>query len=487
MIPNRSQTLEIKSSQSLVMSESLQQSIKLLQLSTLELNNFITSQLESNPLLNEKNEENDSSLENSEEERLLEIAAYNENQDNDYDAIESDHQLNNKLDGDFQNNLRYESASSTKSSNHKFENDFDIENNPSNKTLKEHVLEQIYLGIRDPFERIIAFNITDLLTDSGYIEGDLIKLAANIGVNFAKLEEVLSHLQNFEPAGIFARNLAECLSLQLRDKNYYNEQFAMFLQHLPLLAEGKIDELRKICKISDKQLSNMIRIIKELNPKPGSDFVRETTYYMIPEVFVRKEKDRFIIELNNEILPKLLIDRHYYSEVRKKTTNKEQQKYLSDQLYTANWLIKSLDQRAQTILRVATEIVAFQQDFFNNGIMHLKPMTLKMIAEKLNLHESTISRVTTNKFMSTTLGFFEMKYLFSSSLEADDAQCFSSTTVKYIIKDLILKESSILSDQSIVEILNEQNINLARRTVSKYREELKIPSSSMRRKEKRIK
>jgi RNA polymerase sigma-54 factor len=484
-------SLEIRPNQSMVMTEALQQSIKLLQLSAVELNSYIACELEKNPLLSQNGDDFDSQPEDLKDDLAIEEeASLNEEiYESELSKSADDNIWGSSSNPDYSSEgaLTYNKVDNRTSANYDTNDSYNIEDNASKKTLKEHLLEQIYLDIACPTQRMIALNITDLLTESGYIEGDLALLAKNIGISYKKLEQVLQIVQGFDPAGVFARNLSECLMLQLKDQSKLTKEFELLLSHLTLLADGKLNELKKICGINDEKLASMIKVIKSLDPKPGSKFISEIVNYMIPEVFVRREKGRFILELNNEVLPKLLVNRRYYAEVRKKVRDKEEQKYLSDHLYTANWLIKALDQRAQTILKVATEIITRQQEFFEKGIMFLKPMTLKTLAENLNLHESTISRVTTNKFMATPCGLFEMKYFFSSKLESDSEDNCSSTTVKYLIKALINNETTILSDQEICEILHERNINVARRTVAKYREELNIAPSSVRRKEKKIK
>jgi RNA polymerase sigma-54 factor len=432
-------SLSIKQGQCLQISNNLQQAIKLLQLSTIELGAFVAEEIEKNPLLNQtEDQEENSPVENNE--------------------------------------LRYQRAHK-----YNYKDDYNIEDNAINKTLREHILEQIYIDIHDKNQRMIALNIADLITDAGYIEEDLKSTSIKIGVEYKELENILLLMQKFDPAGIFARNLSECLKLQLQDLGKFDDNYNLLLQNLNLISSGGAASFKKTHHISDENFTMMIKTIKSLNPKPGSKFIPQITNYMEPEVFVRREKNRFIVELNNSILPKILVNRRYYAEIRKKTKNQQEKNYLSQQLSTANWLIRALDQRANTLLKVATEIVLRQHDFFDKGINYLKAMTTKDISCAIDLHESSVSRITSNKFMSTPIGLFEMKYFFSSKIGGENLDDdHSSTTVKHLIKKMIEDEESPLSDNKITEILNGQNINIARRTVTKYRESLNIPTSNIR-------
>ncbi|KKB96149.1 RNA polymerase sigma-54 factor 1 [Candidatus Arcanobacter lacustris] len=434
-------SLSIKQGQQLQISNSLQQAIKLLQLPTIELVEFLALEIEKNPLLSQQDEDNE------QEELPVETSE-----------------------------LRYQKV-------HKYNygDDYNIEDNESGKTLREHVLEQIYLDIHDKHKRMIALNLADLLTEAGYIEEDLTLIATKLGVEFKELEEVLYLMQKFDPPGIFARNLAECLRLQLQDLGKLDESYELLLENLQLISSGGAAVFKKTHHIADEDFALMIKNLKSLNPKPGSKFIPQITNYMEPEVFVRREKNRLIVELNNNILPKILVNRRYYAEIRKKTVNQQEKNYLSEQLSTANWLIKALDQRANTLLRVATEIISRQHEFFDRGINYLRPMTIKDISSAIDLHESSISRITSNKFMSTPSGLFEMKYFFSSGVGGENTEDdYSSTTIKHLIKKMIDEEEKPLSDNQIAKALKEQNINIARRTVTKYRESLNIPTSALR-------
>ena len=294
-------------------------------------------------------------------------------------------------------------------------------------------------------------------------------------------------MQDFEPSGIFARSLAECLKIQLKDMDRLDPVAEKVLNNLPLLGEKKFAELKKICRIDDEDLASVLADIKALNPKPAARYHHDLTAYIIPDVFVRRKKDgSYLVELNNMSLPRVLINQQYYSEIKNKG-NKEERRYLKQQLGSAGFLVRALRQRAETILRVSEEIVKNQYDFFEKGIDFLRPMQLKNIAEQIEMHESTVSRVTTNKYMHTPLGLFELKYFFTNAAGSYIGDEGTSTlTIKHKIKKMIEEEKAdnILSDDKIVALLEQSGIKIARRTVAKYRDQLGIASSAARKKQK---
>jgi len=491
-----SQRLEIRQGQSLVLTPQLQQSLKILQLSTLDLNAYIADELEKNPLLisdgeeeiakNKPKEELEKSPE--QEEKLFDDGG--KEPEVDMENVWSEESGPKAGEGDFYNFGGGQKTYSDK--------EYDIfENSISEaKTIREHILEQINLDLASPPEKIIALHLLDMLDEAGYISADFSKLAETLACSLAQIEKVLLDLQKCDPAGIFARNLAECLGLQLKDKNRLDPAMQSLIANLDLLAKNETAKLQKICGISAEDLADMVREIKALNPKPASSFAEEMVQAVQPDVLVRKGGvDKWRVELNSDLLPKLLVNKKYYSEISRKTSDLVQKKYLSDQLSTANWLIKTLNNRAETILKVATELVAMQNGFFSQGIMHLKPLTMREIAEKIGMHESTVSRVVSNKFIQTQFGLYELKYFFTSSLHnletaasgAESQENFSSQTVKHLIKQMLGAEGNeIHSDDKITELLRTKGINIARRTVAKYREELKIPTSGMRRRKKSL-
>jgi RNA polymerase sigma-54 factor len=299
---------------------------------------------------------------------------------------------------------------------------------------------------------------------------------------------VLAILQGFDPPGVCARNLSECLAIQLKERDRFDPAMAALVDHLDLLAKRDHAALRRICGIGEEDLAEMIAEVRHLNPKPGLAFGSTLVQPIVPDVFVRPGSDGgFLVELNSDTLPKVLVNQAYYAEVSKAAANDKEKAYLAESLQSATWLIRALDQRAKTILKVATEIVRQQDAFFAHGVRHLRPLNLKTVADAISMHESTVSRVTANKYMATNRGIFELKYFFTSAIAASDGgEAHSAEAVRHHIKQLIDTENprDILSDDTIVEKLREAGIDIARRTVAKYREAMRIPSSVQRRRDK---
>jgi len=299
---------------------------------------------------------------------------------------------------------------------------------------------------------------------------------------------VLAILQGFDPPGVCARNLTECLAIQLKERDRFDPAMQTLVEHLDLLAKRDLAALRKVCDVSEDDLSDMIAEIRHLNPKPGLAFGSTLVQPIVPDVFVRVAQDGgWLVELNSDTLPKVLVNQSYYTTVSKTAKNDGEKSYLAECLQTATWLMRALDQRAKTILKVSTEIVRQQDAFFAHGVQFLRPLNLKTVADAISMHESTVSRVTANKYMATSRGIFELKYFFTSSIAASDGgEAHSAEAVRHRIKQLIDAESAqdVLSDDTIVERLREAGIDIARRTVAKYREAMRIPSSVQRRREK---
>jgi RNA polymerase sigma-54 factor len=299
---------------------------------------------------------------------------------------------------------------------------------------------------------------------------------------------VLALLQSFDPPGVCARDLKECLAIQLRELDRFDPAMQALVEHLDLLAKRDLPALKRICAVDDEDLVDMIGEIRQLNPKPGFAFGSALVQPVVPDVFVRQGADGgYIIELNTDTLPRVLVNQIYYAEVSKTAKNDKDKSYLADCMQTATWLMRALDQRAKTILKVATEIVRQQDAFFAHGVQHLKPLNLKTVADAISMHESTVSRVTANKYMATSRGIFELKYFFTSAIAAaDGGDAHSAEAVRHRIKQLIDAEAAddVLSDDTIVEKLRTAGIDIARRTVAKYREAMRIPSSVQRRREK---
>ena len=493
---------EFRQSQNLVMTQALQQSIKLLQLSAVELQEYIDEELEKNPLLTKEDAESendapadaeaaeDASSAASEEDEIRPEA-------NEISVSDSDYSVNEELvEGAYGDEWSEGEASpisaGLQGSAGGYEDDgegFGIESaSARDKTLREHLLEQIHMDITDPGQRLIAEKLTDMLDETGYLREDTATLAASLGATKDDIEAVIARLQQMEPVGVFARSLTECLRLQLADMNRLDPVMETFLDNLEMMASGDIAGLRKKCNADAEDFAQMVADIRRCNPKPGIGFAAEDAQAVIPDVIVRKAKaGGWHLELNPEAMPRVLVNRHYAANVGAREGDKEAKKFVSEQMANANWLIKALDQRANTILKVATEIVKQQDKFLQHGIRFLKPLVLKDIAAAVGMHESTISRVTTSKFMATPRGTLELKFFFTSSINAGTgANDFSSKTVQYYIKELVGAEDpkSILSDDAIVQRLKDRNIDVARRTVTKYREEMNIPSSVVRRRQK---
>ncbi len=355
-------------------------------------------------------------------------------------------------------------------------------------TLADWLREQLTLAITDPVRRMIGQYLIDLVDESGYISNDLASAAEKLGTNVGEIEAVLGILQTFDPPGVCARDLAECLTIQLKERNRHDPAMQALITRLDLLARRDFGALKKVCDVSDEDLTEMIAEIRNLNPKPGLAFGSAVVQPIVPDVFVRPAPSgAWIVELNSDTLPKVLVNQSYYSEVSATARRDTDKSYLNECLQSATWLVRALDQRARTILKVSNEIVRQQDAFFANGVEHLRPLNLKTVAEAIGMHESTVSRVTANKYMATTRGIFELKYFFTSAIAASHGgDAHSAEAVRHRIKQLIDAEpaADVLSDDTIVEKLREAGIDIARRTVAKYREAMRIPSSVQRRREK---
>ena len=363
-----------------------------------------------------------------------------------------------------------------------------------NYIFKVYGLELANVDIKNIEERLIALLLIDFLDDAGYLIFDDVILTEKLKIDKELLTKVVDKLQGLQPLGVFARDLKECLAIQLKDKNRLDPAMQKLLDNLPLLAKKDFKALQRICSVSAEDLVDMVREIQKLDPKPASGFENITVQTLIPDVFMREDKNgNWIVELNNDTLPKVLLNQSYVKTINKANISKADKKIANNYLTSANWLIKALHQRAETILKVASEIVSYQKEFFTKGIEYLRPLTLKEIANSVEMHESTVSRVTTGKYMETPFGVFELKYFFNQALPntgfKNAKENHSATTVKYKIKEMINSENpkEILSDEQIAYLLQRQGIAIARRTVAKYREALNIPTSAQRRRDKQIK
>ena len=357
-------------------------------------------------------------------------------------------------------------------------------------TLADWLREQLTLAVADPGRRMIGQYLIDLVDEAGYLIGDLAAAAEKLGTSEAEIESLLGILQKFDPPGVFARDLAECLALQLKERDRFDPAMQALVARLDLLARRDFASLRKICAVGDEDLADMIDEIRKLNPKPGLAFGSVPVQPIVPDVFVRPAPDgAWFVELNSDTLPKVLVNQSYYAEVSATTRRDADKSYLAECLQSATWLVRALDQRARTILKVSNEIVRQQDAFFARGVEHLRPLNLKTVAEAIGMHESTVSRVTANKYMATSRGIFELKYFFTSAIAAaHGGEAHSAEAVRHRIKQMIDAEGAVdvLSDDGIVEKLREAGIDIARRTVAKYREAMRIPSSVQRRREKQV-
>jgi len=485
--------LELRQGQTLTMTTQLQQAIKLLQLSNLELSEFVEQELEKNPFLERENQE--AQPNDSEQPQV--------DSDNRDDNRGEENNFSDEKPLDTGDNLEdggYDYTSSAYAgvgagSNSKFEtSDFNYENTlADNISLRDFLVEQINVEFKDNRDNAIATLMLDYIDEAGYFRAEASEVASRLGCNESKISEILDVLQQLQPAGIFARNLSECLAIQLKDKNRFDPAMKKLIDNLDILAKHDFKRLKEICGVDDEDLVEMIGEIKSLNPKPSSDFDYFVTQTVIPDIFMKplpKSKGGgWSVELNSDTLPRVLVNKTYYKEVSQTAKAKGDKEYLAEQMNTASWLIKAMDQRAQTILSVAGEIVLQQENFFKFGVEFLKPLVLKDIAEAVGVHESTVSRVTTNKYMGTPRGVFELKYFFSSGVSNNEGNVdISSESIKARIKNLIDAESpdNVLSDDDIVDMLNKDDIAIARRTVAKYRESMRIPSSVQRRRIKKM-
>jgi RNA polymerase sigma-54 factor len=354
-------------------------------------------------------------------------------------------------------------------------------------SLSEHLTRQAMIVLRTPADRMIASALIDALDDAGYLTAALEDIAERLGAPLAQVEDVLERLQTLEPTGVFARNLAECLALQLIERDRYDPAMRALIRNLPALAKRDLAALRRACGVDDEDLADMIAEIKRLDPKPGRGFGAAVEPPAIPDVFVTAAPDHsWRIELNSDVLPRVLVNETYAARIKRGASREEDRQYISANLQSANWLTKSLEQRARTILNVASEIVRRQDSFLVEGVAGLRPLNLKAVADAIGVHESTVSRATSNKFIQTPRGLFEMKYFFTTSIASatnSAALAHSAESVRFKIKQMIDAEdpNDVLSDDVIVARLRSADIVVARRTVAKYRDSLRIPSSVDRR------
>ncbi len=490
------QRMELRQGQSLVMTPQLQQAIKLLQMSNLELQAYVEGELERNPLL-ERDERGEVQKPETREADGDTVAAL--------ESAASQEDKLRTLDTDLENVYTHEAradaagrespgpadsgwASLRPTGGLSLDSDdYDFSASLTRtETLAEHLTEQLNLNILDPTDRLIGQNLIGMVNEAGYLTGGIADIASYLGTTREHVARVLETLKTFDPVGVFAADLQECLALQLRERDRLDPAMATLIANLNLVAKHDFAALKALCKVDLEDIKEMIAELKGLNPKPGNAFGSEPVQPVVPDVFVRAAPDgSWLVELNNETLPRVLLSNQYLSKVSRTASRQEDKNYISECQANATWLIKSLDQRAKTILKVAREIVRQQDAFLVLGVQHLRPINLKTVAEAIEMHESTVSRVTSNKYMATPRGTYELKYFFTTAIASstEGGESHSAESVRQRIKEMIAAEGpgNVLSDDAIVENLKAEGIDIARRTVAKYRESLNIPSSIQRR------
>ena len=492
--------LDLRQSQSLVMTPQLQQAIKLLALSNLEIESFIAEELEKNPLLETGGEERAPSepaeSESGEDwdggtapepvtaDRLVEHGDAVADSPLDVDLVAETFHHDTPSDSVLDGSLGLSGVGAGLG-----EDGIDFDSfGAAAETLQEHLLAQA--GERlSGIDHAIAVWLIGQIDEAGYLTAELAEISQQAGAPIEQVERVLAVIQAFEPTGVGARNLAECLALQAKEADRYDPCMARLIANLDLVAAGKLQQLKRICQVDDEDMADMVRELRSYDPKPGLRFGAARVETVVPDIFVAKRPIGWGIELNAATLPKLLVNRRYYAELASGPQDKGSKAWLADCLQSANWLIKALDQRQRTIIKVASEIVKQQEAFFLKGVEHLKPLTLRQVAEVIGMHESTVSRVTSNKYLSCARGLFELKYFFTSGIQsADGGDAVSAEAVKSAIKALISAEraDAILSDDTLVDLLKGKGFDIARRTVAKYREAMGIGSSVQRRRQKAL-
>lgn len=488
--------LEFRQSQQLVMTPQLQQAIKLLQLSNLELAEFVEEQLEQNPFLERaadpdapegpEPQAGDTAAADAAPETALDLASENgdaaarEALDSEYEDIDPEASGSDRAENEYRTNDWANVGSGGVADDREFGDTL-----TSSISLSEHLTAQLHVATHEPAQLFIGSYLIDTIDEAGYLREPIDAVAERLGADIADVETSLRVIQTFDPCGVGARDLKECLRLQLADKDRLDPTMAAFIDHLELLGKADLAGLMRVTGASEEDVRDMIAEVRALNPKPGYAFGSETVQVVIPDVFVRTAPDGgWKVELNSDTLPKILVNRRYFAEVSKTKCRDADNLFLNEQFSNANWLAKSLDQRARTILKVASEIVRQQDGFLAYGVRHLRPLNLKAVADAISMHESTVSRVTANKYIATPRGLFELKYFFTASISATEGgEAHSAEAIRHRIKEMIERETpeDVLSDGRLVEILQAEGVDIARRTIAKYRETMHIPSSVERR------
>ena len=516
MVMKRNLELGQGQTQNLVMTPQLQQAIKLLHMNNLELTEFVVAELERNPLLENSDTmveryaddasgsgreatsaiEDSAAKDGSSKQDVATVLGKNgngaaniEQSDASLESVYADEARADKASREAAEGVQAGWSSTGQGSSTPLGEGFNLEAVlSSEKTLNDLLTEQLYLEISDPIKRLIGAHLIGSLNRSGYLTQELDQIADTLGADVKVVKEVHSTVQKFDPTGVFSRDLRECLTIQLKEKNRLDPVMQKLLDNLELLAKHDYAALMKLLDADSEDIHEMISDIHGCNPRPASEYDNGVVQPVVPDVYVREGDDgSWHVELNSQTLPRVLVNNQYYAHVAQSATNEEDKLFLNNCLNDANWLVKNLDQRAQTILKVSREIVRQQRAFLIHGVQHLKPMKLKEVADKIGMHESTVSRVTSNKYMYISRGTFELKYFFTTALASNaDGDAHSAESVRQRIREMIDDEDSksILSDDRIAELLNRFGIDIARRTVAKYREALGIASSVQRRRQK---
>jgi RNA polymerase sigma-54 factor len=488
--------LDLRQSQTLIMTPQLRQAIKLLQFSNLEVSAFVDEELERNPLL-ERDERGEAELERPAlDQTPLVLSAAQQ----DVTSLVADTTMSDRYSSPLDTGEPFDAGSAAdgapfcagRPGSHDFDHERGgiedlVEQRPS---LREHLAAQLRLGFADPRQRLIGAHLIAMLDPSGRLGGSPADLATALGASLDCVEVVRSRMQRFDPVGMFCVDLRECLAVQLADRNRLDPAMAMLVDNLELLARREMKRLMQLCEVDAEDLADMVAELRALDPKPGALFDAAPLQPLVPDVLMRRAPitdgdSAWLLELNPETMPRLLVNQAFHARVSPAAA-REDRAFLAEKLQSANWLVKSLQQRAQTILKVSSEIVRQQDAFFRHGVAHLRPLILRDIAEAVGLHESTVSRVTSNKYIATPRGTFELKFFFTAAIGGTSGESHSAEAVRHRIRALVCAEAAtkVLSDDAIVCVLRREGVDIARRTVAKYREALHIPSSVQRRRDK---
>ena len=462
----------IKQSQKMTLTPQLLKAIKLLELNNIDLDNYLQEEILDNPLLEKSG--NDKTLKDNIKDKDENLSSQNK--------LESSFSHNEDSEG----SPSFDTANLYESSSTSIDNIIE-ETIESKKSLYQIITDQINLSFQNKIDRLIALSILEFIEPNGYLKVSTKELSIDLNIDLLRIEKILNILKSFEPLGIFSNDLEEFLTLQLNSQNLLDSDLKLLLKNLTLLATENIFSISKKLKIDKEKLKDSLDVLKRCSPAPidtDSDLI---SHIYSPDIIVEKDKNEWIVSLNEETLPKVIVLTGYWEELSRKKLTKEDKKYLSTNFLAGKGLVKALEQRASTILKVAKEIIKKQKKFLDDGVMGLRPLKLKDIAEELDIHESTVSRITNSKTIYTPRGTYDLKFFFSKSLNTlsnDDG--LSSKVVKEKIIQLINNEEKVLSDNKLSKLLNEEGINVARRTVTKYREEMTLPPSHQRKRLKQL-